>query len=330
MDTLEHLVFKLNPELAVIAKKMPRNAKYLSPDIQNEFIEIMADMVREVHASKVKKSELFTIMVDGTTDKSNEEIQGVVVRFFCIDTAEIEERALDVGESGRSAKEIFEFVRQTLESCGIGFDGLVSQAYDGASVMSGEKGGLQALVSQYCDRVVPYIHCYCHRLHLVVENVMKNIAELNDYFSTVSGLYAFFKLSAVKEQYGGDSLKRLIDTRWSGHFVSCKAVTENHDEIVKTLGLASRNRKLDSTERAKAIGFRAQTVTDEFLFLGHFIHEVLKTCDIANKILQSSKENLASAIASISSIRETFSEKRNEYNDEIILKIIEAKKEGKC
>ena len=39
-------------------------------------------MVRDKHASDIRKAELYTIMVDGTTDKNNEEIQGVVVRFF--------------------------------------------------------------------------------------------------------------------------------------------------------------------------------------------------------------------------------------------------------
>ena len=326
LNTLQNLVFVLQPELAALGKKMPRNAKYLSSDIQNEFIEVMADMVREIHAAKVKSSELFTIMVDGTTDKSTAEVEGIVVRFFCMDTEEMEEKALNIGESGRAAEEIFAFVRETLESCGISFDGLVSQTFDGASVMSGVRGGLQALVSQFCDRIIPYIHCYCHRLHLVVEDVMKTIPELAEFFSTVAGLYTFFKHAPVKEQYGGGTLKRLIDTRWSGHFVACKAVEENYDEIVQTLLLAAKNKKLDSKDRATAIGFHAQVVTDEFVFLCHFIRKILKACDIANKILQSSKENLASAMQSISSVRETLSETRDKYNDVKIRNIIETRK----
>ena len=100
-------------------------------------------------------------------------------------------------------------------------------------------------------------------------------------------------------------------------------------EIVKTLGSALRNSKLDSTERATDVGFRLQTVSDEFLFLGHFIYEVLKNCEMANKILQSSKENIVSAMSSISSVRETMQEKRNQYTDKKIVEIIESKKEGK-
>jgi hypothetical protein len=328
LNIMENLVFKLRPELKDLAKTLPRNAKYLSPDIQNEIVDILAQMVRDAHTAKIKEAEFFTIMVDGTTDKSNEEIQALVVRYLDAVTQEIEERALNVDGTGRSAKEIFEFVRKTLEDdCGIGFDGLVSQAYDGASVMSGDKGGLQALVNDYCNRTISYIHCFCHRLHLVVVDVMKNIDEINEYFSTVTGLYTFFKLSAVKEQYGGQTLKRLLDTRWSGHHEACKAVNENLKDVLQTLSLASRNSKLDSTEKATALGLRLQTLSDNFLFLGHFVQDVLLKCDIANKSLQSSKENLATAMLSISSIRENLKEKREEYTDKRIVQVIEQKRE---
>ena len=328
LNIMENLVFKLKPELAELAKKLPRNAKYLSPEIQNELIDIMAQMVRDVHTSKIKAAEFFTIMVDGTTDKSQEEIQALVVRYLDAVTQEIEERALNVDGTQRSAKDIFEFVRETLvDDCGIGFDGLVSQAYDGASVMSGDKGGLQALVNKHCNRTVPYIHCFCHRLHLVVIDVMKNIDEINEYFSTITGLYNFFKLGAVKEQYGGESLKRLLDTRWSGHHESCKKVNENYSEVQQTLSSASRNPKLDSTEKATALGLRLQTLSDDFLFLGHFVQDVLQKCDIANKCLQSSKENLATAMLTISSVRESLEQKRTEYTDKRIVEIIEKKRE---
>ena len=124
-------------------------------------------------------------------------------------------------------------------------------------------------------------------------------------------------------------MKRLIDTRWSGHLASCKAISENHSEIVKSLTSASQNRKLDSTERATAVGFRIQTVSDEFLFLGEFVRDVLLECEIANKTLQSSKENFVSAMSSISCIRESLKKKRTDYSDEKIVKVIEEKKQGK-
>ena len=60
------------------------------------------------------------------------EIQGVVVRFISSDTSQMEEKTLNIC---RSAKEIFEFVRKTLDKSEVSFDGMVSQAYDGAIVV---------------------------------------------------------------------------------------------------------------------------------------------------------------------------------------------------
>ena len=64
LNIMENLVFKLRPDLADLAKKLPKNAKYLSPDIQNEFVDIMAQMVRDAHSAKIKAAEYFTIMVE--------------------------------------------------------------------------------------------------------------------------------------------------------------------------------------------------------------------------------------------------------------------------
>ena len=99
-------------------------------------------------------------MADGTTDKNHQEIQGIVIHFIDVNSCEIEERALNVGNSGRSAREIFEFIKETLDNSKISLDGMVSQSFDGANVMSGERGGLQAIICEFCNRKVVYIHCF--------------------------------------------------------------------------------------------------------------------------------------------------------------------------
>jgi len=45
---------------------------------------------------------------------------------------------------------------------------LLTQWYDGASVMSAKHCGVQALIGQHVKRDVPYIHCLNDKLHLVV------------------------------------------------------------------------------------------------------------------------------------------------------------------
>ena len=103
-------------------------------------------------AEDVRKAELFTIMADGTTDKNRKEIQGLVYR--CLSSeGKVEEHCLNVrGIDDRSAKGVFNFIKETLAEFEISFDGLVSQSFDGALVMSGDYNGLQKLFSDLYDR----------------------------------------------------------------------------------------------------------------------------------------------------------------------------------
>ena len=73
INTFTDLLFKINPRLKKIAKRLPDNAKYTSPKIQNEVIAIVYKLVKAKVANAVKKSQLFTIMMDGTTEKMGRE-----------------------------------------------------------------------------------------------------------------------------------------------------------------------------------------------------------------------------------------------------------------
>ena len=225
LNTYADLGFKLNPELHEFAKRLPSNAKYTSPDVQNEAAEIISEIVKETIAKRVQDSKLYTIMVDGSTNKNGEEVIGLVVRY--IHNSVICENVLNIGTvQDRSTKGLLEFIVATFEKYGVDKGGAVSQAYDGASVMSGKFNGVKVQFS-VCDRLVIYIHCYCHRLHLTVIAVLESIPDLADHFAIVSSIYNFCTLHKVKKMYTGTSLHRLITTRWSGHDFAVSALEGN-------------------------------------------------------------------------------------------------------
>jgi len=51
---------------------------------------------------------------------------------------------------------------------------VIAQSHDGASVMSGHLGGMQAKLKDKFPTAI-YTHCMAHRLNLVVVNMCKNI-----------------------------------------------------------------------------------------------------------------------------------------------------------
>jgi hypothetical protein len=68
LNTFSDLLFPQDPHLLEIAKKLPNNAKYTSPEVQNEVIETLGEIVRETVAKECREAELFTLMMDGSTD----------------------------------------------------------------------------------------------------------------------------------------------------------------------------------------------------------------------------------------------------------------------
>ena len=130
----------------------------------------------------------------------------------------------------RSAKALCDLLTRSLKNLEISLDRLVSQFYDGASAMSGEHGGLQALLSHilhmihcfchilhihcfchilhiHCFCHILHIHCFCHILHLAVVAILENIDEVSQYFSTVSALY---NIISIRDEYDGNQLQRSL------------------------------------------------------------------------------------------------------------------------
>ena len=88
----------------------------------------------------------------GAVINVGERFEGVVVRFINED-GKFEEHAIDVVEAhDRNAQGLLQLLTTCLASLGIPLDGIVLQYYDGASVMSGHRGGLQTLLSVKCGR----------------------------------------------------------------------------------------------------------------------------------------------------------------------------------
>ena len=82
-NNLFHYTVKKDPKLAAIVKEIPANSTLKSPQIQNSMIGEMAEMVSEFIAADVKTSDTgrYTVMADGTRNKSKEENIAVAVRY---------------------------------------------------------------------------------------------------------------------------------------------------------------------------------------------------------------------------------------------------------
>ena len=121
---------------------------YLSPEIQNEFINLLASAVKKRIVNSIKGNKYFGIMVDSTPDTAHREQLSYAIRFVNIN---FEEKKLSVEEcflgfiklQGRDAASLETAIINQLEADGINFADCRSQCHHNASVMSGHSSGLQ-------------------------------------------------------------------------------------------------------------------------------------------------------------------------------------------
>ena len=85
---------------------------------------------------------------------------------------------------------------------------LVAQTYDGASVMSPELNGVQAKIKEDVPEAI-FLHCYAHKLNLVLLHSAKCMPECKAFFKTLKGLSAFFSKS-TKRTYLSDNVVKLV------------------------------------------------------------------------------------------------------------------------
>lgn len=325
LNTFADLLFVQDPHLQEIATKLPSTAKYTSPEIQNEVIETLADIVRETVAKECKEAELFTLMMDGTTDSNHREMEGIALRYWNNCSGGMVEHVLDVKfTDDRTAKGLMDIAKTTLaDEHGISLiDGLVSNTFDGASVMSGAKGGLQQLVQQHCGRDIPYIHCLNHRLALVIKDTLSNILELSDFFQLNQDLYNFFKIPQIDKLYEGLTLKKLITTRWDGYFSSLKVISKCLEDISTTLKKCLVSRSVDPEYRAKARGYLSSLKQPVNIFLITFMMDVLSLLNILNKTFQKSDSDLPTSLCILKSVRKQLDGLCEKYTIEHITYLI--------
>ena len=70
-----------------------------------------------------------------------------------------------------------------VERLGLNMNECIAQCYDGVSVMSGHLSGIQARIRERVGNKCFYIHCYAHRLNLVVVNTASCVEEVKDFLA---------------------------------------------------------------------------------------------------------------------------------------------------
>ena len=146
---------------------------------------------------------------------------------------------LSDGSYGAQAivKEVEKLVTELIHVEGV----LTGLGADGASVMSGQWAGMQALLKQIYPWLI-YVHCVAHRLNLVIvaslkgtcKNILTIVDKLHSLFSSAKTNDVFMKVqqeTSVKVM----AMPERSETRWSSMFYVLDVICARYKEILMTL-----------------------------------------------------------------------------------------------
>ena len=196
---------------------------------------------------------------------------------------------------------------------------IVSQGYDGASVMSGSCSGVQQRIKMIAPNAT-YVHCYAHCLNLALVDCVRNVQDASEFFALMELLYVFMSSSKAHELYLKKQtelhptkqirqLQRLSDTRWACRYFAVDAVCCTYDAIIATLEDIS-----NSDNRGKAVearGILCQIKSFKFLLLLIIFSRILSFTKSLSDQLQSVTNDMARAADLVVATIETLKEIRS-------------------
>ncbi len=293
--------------------------KYVSHNVQNELMKVMALAVLRKIAASIQQSEFFSIMCDECTDLSNNEQLVICIRWVSSDQLEPHEDILGLYKvDDICTNTIVHVIKDTLVRLNLSMTKCRGQCYDGASNMSGVRSGVAKQLRDAEPRAL-FMHCHGHALNLAAGDAIKQSKVMKDALDTTFEVSKLVKFSPkrgavfdkLKEELATDSpgFRVLCPTRWTVRAEFLKSVMNNYT-VLQELWHISKDQASDPSIRARIIGVEAQFKTFRYFFGVHLGELILQHTDNLSRTLQSPEMSAseganvaAMAVATLETIR---------------------------
>uniref|UniRef100_A0A672YQ65 HAT C-terminal dimerisation domain-containing protein n=1 Tax=Sphaeramia orbicularis TaxID=375764 RepID=A0A672YQ65_9TELE len=272
------LLEKLDPFLQKYM--LPSNTTYLSCSSQNEMIECCSQEVTATIVSEMRESKMYAIMADEARDGKTEQM-ALCVRYMSFDAASITAAIVN-----------------QLQEKGIDQLKCVAQTYDGAAVMRGAVGGVQAHFQKQHPEVI-YVHCYPHELNLVLWHTCRAVSEATELFNMLESVHSFFSKLGLEQR----ELVQLSNTRWACQLRSVTAVLENFTAIIECLC---------TVNTPVAVGLKAKLSKFSFVYLLFVFQDLLSVTAGLHRYLQKETIDIIQAPTYKDAVTKTLKQKRSD------------------
>ncbi|XP_070545566.1 zinc finger protein 862-like [Ptychodera flava] len=146
----------------------------------------------------------------------------------------------------------------------------------GASVMTGRKSGVAARLKSSVNEKLISIHCLAHKLALCSSQAAKQVEYINNYQETITGIFYFFKRSAVRVSKI-EKIQLLLDepslrykevhaVHWLSFYKALETVYRTWDSLVTFFG---------QDKDPKSKGFAKKLTEYEFVATTHLMMDAM-------------------------------------------------------
>lgn len=233
-----------------------RNATYISPQSQNDLIEVMGEHIFQGIVDDINASPFYSILADEVTSHNVEHLS-ICIRFFDHKQNNIREEFLGFLPLERITGEaISAAILEFLSKSQIPVSNMRGQGYDGASNMASNTVGVQARIKQVAP-LATYVHCSGHSLNLVISKSCK-LPQIHNVLDRMQSCSKFFLnspkrmgvLELIIRQNVVDETRRkpLLDvcrTRWAERQSSYQHFYQAYVFIAEALELIGYKRHFD-------------------------------------------------------------------------------------
>ncbi|KAL5785591.1 hypothetical protein ACOSQ2_007983 [Xanthoceras sorbifolium] len=193
---------RVNSEIAgIVLENAPQNAKYTSPRIQKEMLNILANEVRAKIREEVGDAK-FCILVDEAVNESNREQMAIILRYVDLKRFVRERFFQVISVHDTNSSTLKKDICNVLARYNLSVENL-----------RGEWNGLQALCLKDCSSAY-YIHCFAHRLQLALVAVAREVHDIWLFCSKLNSIVNFVSASSKRhselKSIREDEIKDLI------------------------------------------------------------------------------------------------------------------------
>ena len=286
---------------------------------------------------KIKQSDVFGLLTDEVTDIANICQLVSFVKYFDNERGKTDTIFIDSSDllnfspnASPDADAIVSCLTDTFEKLNLELAKIKAFVSDGASVMTGSKGGVATKLKEDLCKTMINIHCICHRLALAcadtgdefkfIRNFEENLIELWKFFKNSSKrlkIYVtttlkskeFDMLSSKRRKNIVKKMKKACRTRWLSLHAGVDAAYEEYEGLVKTL---EKIRDTDKASGSLAAGLLKKIKNYEFLGTLYLLKDMLPNLSALSKVFQTGSLNFSRIIPSLKKCKSKLQEVERE------------------